>query len=427
MSELLRILLLEDDEGDYFICKWNLHDAYHESLKLTWASSFDEGLELALNSSFDVYLVDYRLGEKSGIDWLVELTKKNKKQLPPAILLTGISNAEIDILAGDTGFSDFISKTEMTASMLERSIRYARHHHQILAKLSSSQADYKRLHDSAFDAILQFDTHGTILSCNPSAETMFGYTSTKLIGYSFNQLIENISHHHELEVDYYSIDTWKGYTIGVPEEVSALYRDGAEILLEMLINQISNGNKTHFVVTLRDITERKKREETLKYEASHDLLTGMHNRRYFLNRAEQEIKRAKRFNRSLLIMMLDIDHFKAVNDTYGHAAGDEVIKYVSKTIMNTIRSIDIVARWGGEEFIVLLPETELTNGIVIAEKIRKKVLANSITHENQTILVTISIGVTNSTDDCSADDFIKRADQALYHAKETGRNKVCQL
>jgi len=120
--------------------------------------------------------------------------------------------------------------------------------------------------------------------------------------------------------------------------------------------------------------------------------------------------------------MIDIDHFKRINDTYGHAIGDEVLKKVSSELQNQLRKVDLVARWGGEEFIALLPETEIVEAVSVAEKLREKI--EMLIHENNEV-VTISIGISMLEESESIDSWINRADKALYHAKKQGRNRYC--
>jgi len=161
-----------------------------------------------------------------------------------------------------------------------------------------------------------------------------------------------------------------------------------------------------------------------KLEASvvTDVLTGLKNRQYFNQRVNEEMERFKRYQTKLSLLMIDIDHFKRINDTYGHGIGDEVLKKVSSELQNQLRKVDLIARWGGEEFIVLLPETEIDEAVDVAEKLRENVEA--LIHENNEV-VTISIGVSMLTESESLESWIDRTDKALYHAKKQGRNRYC--
>jgi diguanylate cyclase (GGDEF)-like protein len=156
-----------------------------------------------------------------------------------------------------------------------------------------------------------------------------------------------------------------------------------------------------------------------------DGLTQVFNRRYFEETVEREISRCHRYARSLTLVMVDIDHFKTINDTYGHLAGDHVLKHVASSIRTRIRREDILARYGGEEFAVLLPEVELKGAVQLAEKVRKLIEKQTFEFDKQGIPVTVSAGVATLTQPMhEASDLVRMADTHLYAAKTEGRNRV---
>lgn len=171
-------------------------------------------------------------------------------------------------------------------------------------------------------------------------------------------------------------------------------------------------------------------QKELELLATRDPLTELYNRRTFLEFAQEMINQAQRNNKGLCLIMLDLDHFKAINDNYGHQAGDSVLKSAAKTILETLRSVDVCGRYGGEEFCVLLPETTYDGAFVVAEKIRHNIEQATIAtqhtaiSEQQIIQVTTSVGVAQWQSGCTIDSLTHRADKALYQAKNTGRNKV---
>ncbi len=176
----------------------------------------------------------------------------------------------------------------------------------------------------------------------------------------------------------------------------------------------------------REINLRKTSEKELDYLASHDALTGLYNRMRFEQLIKQEIKRAQRYKHSVSLFLIDIDHFKQINDTYGHRVGDRTLKSFSKLLVESIRSTDHAARYGGEEFIVLLPETDNSVAKELAERLQKKVSNHHFsTEEIENLKFTISIGVSSYPD--SADTWemlIHNSDSAMYTAKREGRNQV---
>jgi diguanylate cyclase (GGDEF)-like protein/PAS domain S-box-containing protein len=170
-----------------------------------------------------------------------------------------------------------------------------------------------------------------------------------------------------------------------------------------------------------DITKIKEMEDQLKLLSQTDQLTQIFNRVKFNDSLTREIHRAKRYGTELTLIMLDIDHFKRINDTYGHNVGDDVLVNLSELVKTCIRETDIFARWGGEEFMLLLPHTTLLNASKLAERIRAAVEKNNFLTVGT---VTSSFGVTQYVNTDTAETFTKRVDRALYKAKQSGRNRV---
>lgn len=174
----------------------------------------------------------------------------------------------------------------------------------------------------------------------------------------------------------------------------------------------------------REIAERMRVAKVLAETAMTDPLTGLPNRRTMTDHMQHEIVRNRRGKTPLSILMLDLDHFKKVNDRHGHDAGDEVLIETGRRVKELIRGQDLLARWGGEEFIVLLPETPLAGGKIVAEKIRKRIAGEPFAVPGAAVDVTISIGVAELGENQQAEEMIKSADVALYEAKRNGRNRV---
>ena len=165
--------------------------------------------------------------------------------------------------------------------------------------------------------------------------------------------------------------------------------------------------------------------QALEKLASYDSLTDAYNRRQFFNLATHEFSKAQRANRHLAVIMLDIDTFKAVNDTYGHAAGDQALISITNLSKEICRDSDIFSRFGGEEFVVCCPDSDLIGAVGLAERLREATQNNVITFNEQEIQFTVSMGVTMmQPDDKDIDCMLQRADTYLYQAKEGGRNKV---
>lgn len=176
------------------------------------------------------------------------------------------------------------------------------------------------------------------------------------------------------------------------------------------------------------IKELRNAEKRLYEMATRDFLTGLFNRREGLKRFQEEISKSRRNHEPLTAIILDIDHFKNINDTYGHLVGDKVLQQLAETLMPVLRIYDILCRYGGEEFLLILPGTPLRQGVEIAERLRQKIAAGRImTGNGTTITLTISLGVAQLTGDENENSLISRVDDALYNAKDRGRNCVSFL
>ncbi len=173
--------------------------------------------------------------------------------------------------------------------------------------------------------------------------------------------------------------------------------------------------------TNRDITVLKETEEKLRHLSTTDPLTGAFNRRMFMDLLSREMKRVGRYGESFCLLMFDLDHFKTVNDNYGHDVGDQVLIEVVQLSMETIRHSDVLARWGGEEFMVLLPQANLDMALSLGQRLRQRISKHTFTGAGH---VTVSIGVTHMEEGYTVDELLKRVDDALYEAKESGRNRV---
>ena len=178
----------------------------------------------------------------------------------------------------------------------------------------------------------------------------------------------------------------------------------------------------YYVFSLTDITKLKEKSNLLEYQASHDKLTGLFNRNRFDEIYTKEIKRTKRYNNELSIIIFDIDDFKMVNDTYGHQIGDEVLKEIAKITLNGVREQDINVRWGGEEFLILLPQTNITGALTVASKIKSAIKEHIFT--DKSLKITASFGVSQLLDEDDEVTLISRSDKLLYEAKKTGKDKV---
>jgi diguanylate cyclase (GGDEF)-like protein/PAS domain S-box-containing protein len=214
-------------------------------------------------------------------------------------------------------------------------------------------------------------------------------------------------------------------TGSVETEGWRLKRDGVQLWGNTVITALPDeaGAVRGFVVVMRDITERKRTEDEMKLLATVDPLTGAYNRRQGDALLAAEFARRARDGRDFAVLMLDIDHFKAVNDQFGHAAGDAVLCALVREGQKTLRAVDMLVRWGGEEFLFVLPNTDRQAAIGVAERIRAALAATKVAAFGATIRFTVSIGVAVPMTD-NPGELLLRVDIALYAAKTAGRDRV---
>ncbi len=209
----------------------------------------------------------------------------------------------------------------------------------------------------------------------------------------------------------------------LPVEHRIIRSDGKVVWIRstMVPHHDEKGLLMRYDGLIEDITERKLAEEELKRLATTDKLTGAYNRTKFQEIIDREIERVKRHNQPLSMIIFDIDHFKAVNDSYGHSVGDYVLKTIADIVRENIRKIDYFVRWGGEEFMIISSETNLDDAYALAERIRE--IIENYTFE-EAGKITVSFGVTEFKENDTENSLVKRADDAMYSAKRKGRNLV---
>ena len=293
--------------------------------------------------------------------------------------------------------------------------------------LDISRQRYAAVVETAYDGIITIDQHQTIMMMNDAARDIFGVNDAAVVGMSLTKYIpQRFRDKHAGYVDAFRLSPVKVRPMQSRSPIYGLREDGSEIQIEVTISKIAVDGGTEMTALVRDVSERTKLIEQLKQAATQDPLTGVFNRRHGDAVLYSEVHRCQRHGHALTLIMLDLDHFKSINDTYGHACGDHVLKSVVDTISGSLRDADIVCRWGGEEFLVMLPETPLMDAKNWAERVRESVAALEISgYGEQPIRVSISCGLAAlARTDARPESLLKRADDAMYRAKENGRNQV---
>lgn len=301
-SRPLKVLLIEDDEDDFILAQGLLSEFGGCPVELDWVSNYQDALRAIERGAHDICLVDYLLGERTGLELMREALTTTRPI--PMIMLTSQTGYEIDTEAMMAGAADYLVKGQINTDLMERSIRHALQRSSLL--------------------------------------------------------------------------------------------------------------------------------ETLRKLASHDELTGLYNRRAMSRLLSEEAERYQRYERPVGLVMLDVDYFKTINDSYGHLVGDDVLRWLARLVHETVRTVDLPARYGGEELAVILPEMNSEQSLKMADRLRRRVAAhpysfNSGDHHQQ-IPLTISLGVASlPADATTADNLIAAADRGLYAAKRGGRNRCVRF
>ena len=273
---------------------------------------------------------------------------------------------------------------------------------------------FENVSENLPEGILLYEDY--ITYSNPTFEKLSGYSGKELLLKKFVDLLEEF----DKESFYINIEKLllhrKSY---IEQELQLVSKQEKNIWIRIKTSLIIDMDKTFFLNVITDISKKKLEYEKLSKIAYFDALTGIYNRRKFNELFLIEYKRAKRYKRDLCGLFFDIDHFKKINDMYGHDVGDIVLQELSNLVQKHVRETDFFARWGGEEFIVLLPETNAENALRLGEYIRTNIVQYKFTKVGN---VTVSFGVTQLKGQEQQKSFLKRLDNALYKAKQEGRN-----
>lgn len=287
--------------------------------------------------------------------------------------------------------------------------------------------------DAAGDAFVIFDTAGCIGYVNPAFTRLTGYAARDVLGTSIGGVLGVPDAEQTLAA---MLDILRRSTVW-SGDITSRHRDGTLYTQSATVAPVpgEDGQPVRFVAVMRDVTAAKQRQQELQWLAATDSLTGLPNRRHMVETVERELERTRRHRQPLSLLVLDIDHFKTVNDTHGHAAGDAVLCALADTCRGLLRVVDVPARMGGEEFVILLPQTPIAGAVEVAERLRRSVASMAVPLEGgDTVSITVSIGIAGTTEDgpgmdeggavSGFDRLMALADQALYRAKGEGRNRV---
>lgn len=439
MKPLPRILIVDDDP----LAIASLHGALEGLGELFFATGGAQTLTLAAARPFDLILLDARMPGMDGYATCRALHADYPEM--PIIFVTGDNSIGSEIKALEAGARDFISKPIHPPVVRARVSVYLTLKEQT-DRLRRSEERHRLLADNASDVIWTMNLDGQMTYMSPSVERLTGFAPSERMLQSMAEMLTPASLPIALEGLTGMIEAVKA---GRPTEyfraeMEEYCKDGSTIWTEVTANGAYDpgGRFLEILGITRDISEPKRYDRDLRQArddaemanralqianaelhqlATTDALTGAWNRRHFEQMAAAEIARIQRYGDPFSLILFDIDHFKSINDNFGHQMGDQVLTELTQRVRSTLRATDLLARWGGEEFVVMMPHGTETDAVHLAEKIRSLVANRPF---DTVGTVTASFGVAQFAPGQTLDAWVKRVDDALYRAKEGGRNRV---
>lgn len=443
------ILVVDDLEPNVKLLQAKLLAEYYTVLT---ASNGAAALEILANNKVDIVLLDVMMPGMDGFETCQRIKSNPDTVHIPVVMVTALSDIQDRIKGLEVGADEFLTKPINDTALFARVESLARMktvidelklRNKINAELGATQIEMSNNFSECKILLLDDDViqakniRETLLEVSGQIKTIGTPEEIDSLG-SFIPDLMIISCQLEqdplrIAVTFRSKPDFKNTALMLlaEEDNLPMVLKGMELgINDYVINPV---DKSELKARVKTQLRRKKYQDNIRtqLEESVDLstkdgLTGLFNRRYFDIHLKQVVEKNKESSKSLCLMMLDMDHFKAVNDTYGHQAGDAVLKTLANLLKNPIRVTDMIARYGGEEFVILLNNVDLPVGSEIAERIRALVASTAfvISEQVEPLKKTVSIGIAEYKNGDTIEEFIGRADKALYKAKETGRNKV---
>ena len=424
-SEPMRVLYMEDDPALARLVQKRLKRMGYET---DTAENGQQGVARYRSGKYDVLIVDQNMPIFSGLKVLEVLCDAG--ELPPTIMLTGTGSEQTAVDAMKLGANDYVVKDaaggflDLLPLVIERILKERRlveEHRRAEEALRENEARFRAVAQTAVDAIISTDSHGRMTFWNRGAKEIFGYDERDVLGRPFTLLIEEAFHDENgPPFSFFHVNGEPRIDRGI--ESRGRRKDGTTVPIDLSLSSWQTKAGTFYTAIVRDIAERKGYEAELDRMAHTDALTGTHNRHYLAELLEREVHRARRYNHPIGFLMIDVDRFKEINDQYGHRVGDDVLIAIAQLLMKTVRESDIVVRYGGDEFLLILPETNGETNTA-KERILKEMAASKRFASIVDFPVSLSIGCAHWDPQTprSIDHILRDADRRMYEAKQRGR------
>ncbi|HOU84762.1 MAG TPA: diguanylate cyclase [Spirochaetota bacterium] len=383
----------------------------------SFAKNLDDSLNVLQNRKIDLIITAIELEDSTGEELIIKINDSPYKNIP-VVVITGTDSDEYRTRMFSLGIVDYISKKSGNEEIRSAILAYMREDNvfQKMAELKIAVCDDSKMdryimeriftmagisnveYYESGDLLLASDKEYDIYLIDMVLKDMIGnYVIMKLRERGSEAVIIAIS-----GVAHYKTIS-NTLNIGANDYIAKPFNN------ELLLSRIKTNAKNYILLN------------EVKQLAITDVLTSLYNRRHTMERLEDEIEKSKRYENPLSVMMIDVDHFKRINDEFGHLSGDVVLKKIAESIIKTLRDFDIVGRFGGEEFLVILPNTVIEDAFLVAERIRKNI--ESLKFSKKDIAVSVSIGVCQWSGD-ELKNLLSEADRLLYSAKANGRNRT---
>ncbi|HVR97055.1 MAG TPA: EAL domain-containing protein [Thermoanaerobaculia bacterium] len=410
-GEPIKVLLVDDDEDDHFLTRDLLAETGRERYHLDWEPGYDAALAAIRARTHDVYLLDYHLGERNGLELLQQAVADGCRQ--PIIMLTGLGDRDVDLEAMKVGAADYLPKESLDAPRLERSIRYSLERARTLEALRESEERYSLAAQGANDGLWDWNLKTGRIYFSPRWKSMLGLAGDDVT----DSPEEWLGRVHPEDLPRLQRDLaahLEGRTPHFENEQRMIHKDGGFrwMLTRGLAVRDETGEPNRIAGSQTDTTGRK----------VYDGLTGLPNRVLFLDRLASSLARAKRHaNHIFAVLFLDLDRFKLVNDSLGHAAGDQLLSEVARRLETCVRLGDTVARLGGDEFAILLEEVgDISDATRVAVRIHQA-LATPCDLDGRQVFTSVSVGIALSVTGYNVPErVLQDADTAMYRAKRLG-------
>jgi diguanylate cyclase (GGDEF)-like protein/PAS domain S-box-containing protein len=413
MAERATILIVDDEPVNIQLLGSILADEY----EIKVASSGQEALRIMqMEAAPDLVLLDIVMPEMDGYEVARQIRSDGRLREIPFIFLTSKQTDDNIVQGFVEGAADYIAKpfsTEVLLARVHTHVQLSLLRQELMETLKRRERDLALIDE--YILMVHMDLQGKIVAASQAYTDLCGFTVAELIEKKRMLFVPE-----KIPVDIYN-GLWEALSAGKvwTGELQNVKKEGGTFWLDVTISPEYDvaGKRTGFIAVANDITSRKYIEKLSEI----DHLTQVFNRKKIETLLNKEIHRATRYDTTFSVIMIDIDHFKRVNDTYGHQVGDEVLVGAASLIKHSVRLTDSVGRMGGEEFLVICAQTELEASCDVAEKLRQSLSEKPFETAG---FQTASFGVSTYHEGDTPESIVKRADDALYKAKEAGRNRV---